>query len=108
MEDVTAREGRLLATVAYLTFIGTFIAYFGNMEKKNSFVFYHIRQMLGLLLMLLVAQTSHAYISQALGDVLWISTFILWAIGLYGAIAMKRLPVPFLGKMFQHWFRFVE
>ena len=46
-------EGKTLAVVSYFTFIGLIIAMIMNLEKKNAFVHFHCRQMLGLILMLI-------------------------------------------------------
>ena len=44
----TVEEGKTMAIISYLTFIGTIIAYVMNNDKKNSFASFHIRQMIGL------------------------------------------------------------
>lgn len=105
-KDPSAAQGRTLATVAYLTFIGTIVAFFLN-EKKNEFVTFHIRQMFGLIIMLLIANISFG-LHPTLGDVLWVITFAGWAYGLIGAILKKRLSIPFLGEKFQQWFQFIK
>ncbi|MFD0862286.1 hypothetical protein ACFQ1M_08690 [Sungkyunkwania multivorans] len=107
MENVTAREGRTIATIAYLTFIGTIIAFLMNREKRNSFALFHIRQMFGLIILLFISNTIYSF-NQWLGEALWVISFAFWAIGLYGAITMKELKVPFLGGKFQEWFRFID
>ncbi len=102
----TAKEGRTLATVAYLTFIGTIVAFFLN-EKKNAFVTFHIRQMFGLIIMLLLANVAFG-IHRTVGDVLWMITFAGWAYGLIGAIFKKWFSIPWLGDKFQEWFKFLK
>ena len=46
--NTTAETGKTAAIVAYLTIIGTIIAYFMNNDTKNSFSSFHIQQSLGL------------------------------------------------------------
>ena len=48
MDQNTIDEGKTLGLVAYLTLIGTLIAFFMNREKPNPFTAFHIRQGLGL------------------------------------------------------------
>ncbi|MGB1450928.1 MAG: hypothetical protein ACPG7E_04370, partial [Marinirhabdus sp.] len=48
MEDNTVTEGKTIAIISYITFIGLIIAFVMNNEKKNSFASFHIRQSLGL------------------------------------------------------------
>ena len=106
-KEQVANEGRLLATVAYLTFIGTIVAFFLNNDKKNEFVLFHIRQMFGLIIMLLIANISFG-LHKNIGDVLWVITFAGWVYGLIGAITKKWLLLPFLGEKFQQWFQFIK
>ena len=61
--------GKNLAIVAYITFIGMFIAYTINRDKKDAFATAHIKNMCGLVFGLLIAQTTQGYINQELGDV---------------------------------------
>ena len=49
--DTVVKEGKTLAVVCYFTFIGLLIGITMNMEKRNEFVFFHARQMIGLLIM---------------------------------------------------------
>ena len=51
MENSTVNEGKTIAIISYLTFIGTIVAFVMNNEKKNSFASFHIRQMVGILLL---------------------------------------------------------
>ena len=44
MENTTVNEGKTMAIIAYVTVIGTIIAYFMNKDKNNSFAEFHIKQ----------------------------------------------------------------
>ncbi len=102
-----ANEGRTIATIAYITFIGTFIAFSMNLEKKNSFARFHIRQMFGLIILLMLSMAFYR-VNELLGDITWVISFLCWAMGLYGAITKKELAVPLIGPLFQRWFTFVQ
>ena len=105
MSQQTIQEGKTWAIVSYFTFIGLIIAIVMNIEKKNPFTSFHIRQMLGLILMLIVSNVTEAYVNSWLGTVLWIITFVCWIFGLYHAIKEEAKPIPIIGEKFQDWFR---
>lgn len=107
MQD-TIKEGRTLAIVCYFTFIGLIIAIIMNLEKRNPFTFFHARQMLGLIIMLLVSNVSEKYINSWLGTTFWIITFVAWLYGLYTAYKGEQKPIPVVGDYFQDWFRTIS
>ena len=109
MENLTAKEGKTAAIVAYLTIIGTLIAIFMNLENKNSFAQFHIRQAfginasyLGCAMFLNYFQNINAYYG------FWIFFSILAFYGLYGAIQGKKNLIPIIGEKFQQWFTFIQ
>lgn len=108
MNSQTIEEGRGLAILSYFTFIGLIIAIIMNLNKKNEFTFFHIRQMLGLILMLIISNTVEAYVHSWLGTILWGITFLCWLHGLINAITRKPTPIPFLGDKFQNWFQNIK
>lgn len=105
MTEQTIQEGKTLAIVSYFTFVGLIIAIFMNLEKKNAFIFFHIRQMLGLIIMLIVSNVVEAYVNSWLGTILWGVTFVSWIYGLYCAIKGEVRPIPYVGTLFQDWFK---
>ena len=46
--------GNFKAILAYLSFIGLIIAYIMNIEEKDKFVTYHIKNMFGLVIILFI------------------------------------------------------
>lgn len=103
----TVEEGKMTAIIAYITLIGLIIAFIMNNDKKNTFAAFHIRQALGLGLTSLAL--SMINIIPILGwlislfGVLFI--FVLWIIGLIGAINGEKKMVPLLGEKYQEWFK---
>ena len=100
-----ADSGKAAAIVAYLSIIGTIIAYFMNKDTKNPFASFHIRQGLGVnvtfyLLGVLVTPFDSWLISSAF----YIFIIILLGFGLISAIKGERNEVPFLGEHYQKWF----
>jgi uncharacterized membrane protein len=105
MTEQEINEGKTLAIVSYFTFVGLIIAIIMNLEKRNPFTYFHARQMLGLIIMLLVSNVSEKYINSWLGTLFWTITFVSWLYGLYTAYKGENKPIPVVGELFQDWFR---
>lgn len=103
--DTVANQGKTAAIIAYLTIIGTIIAYFINNDTKNPFASFHIRQALGIhitfyLLGIIVSWFDTWLISTPF----YLFIIVLWGYGMIAAIQGERNEVPILGKQFQNWF----
>lgn len=105
MENQTVTEGKTIAIVSYITFIGTIIAFVMNNEQKNSFASFHIRQMAGLISLQLLSFVVSNYINGTLGWIIFLFAVVLWFIGFLGAIQGQEKRVPLLGDQFQEWFK---
>ncbi|HET8808794.1 MAG TPA: hypothetical protein VFM65_00830 [Flavobacteriaceae bacterium] len=106
MENLTAKEGKNIAIIAYITFIGGIIALFMNKDKKNEFAAFHLRQAIGLhLLYLLLVFLVSGFDSWLITSAFWIFVFVLWIYGFAGALQGNKTLVPFLGEHFQKWFK---
>jgi uncharacterized membrane protein len=92
-------QGKNIAIIAYITFIGWIIALVMNGNEKSAFASFHIRQMLGLILFSLVS------VIPIVGWVLWVGVFVFWIMGLISAINGEMKPVPIVGESFQEWFK---
>lgn len=103
--NTKAEEGKTAAIVAYLTIIGTIIAYFINNDTKNSFASFHIRQALGIhITYFLLGALVSIFDSWLITWPFWIFIFVLWAYGLVTALQGEQREVPLLGNNFQKWF----
>ena len=103
-----APKGKNMAVIAYITFIGMFIAYTMNREDKDAFATAHIKNMFGLVLGLLIAQTTQAYIHAIVGDILWLTSFLLWGYSIVTVLQNKEPNIPYLSEKFQEWFTFLN
>ena len=107
MENSTVTEGKTMAIISYITIIGTIIAFIMNNSTKNSFASFHIRQMIGLSLLSIV----NSYVLGSLlglgmvSMVIGLGIFVLWVLGLIGAVQGEEKRVPLLGDLFQDWFK---
>ena len=100
-------DGKTKAVVAYITFIGFFIAFSMNKDKPEEFATFHIKNMFGLLLLLLVAVVTQFHIDLLVGDILYWVSVAFWVFSLVMAITNKKVGIPFLSKKFQTWFTFL-
>lgn len=105
MDQQTIEEGKTMAIVSYFTFVGLIIAIIMNIEKKNIYTTFHIRQMLGLIIMLIFSNLVEKYVNSWLGTAFWVLTFSGWLYGLYWASKGKDELIPLIGSMFQDWFK---
>ena len=105
MENQTVNEGKTMAIISYFWWIGLIIAFIMNNSKKNTFASFHIRQMLGLLLLNVAVSLSYKFLGSSIGMILGLGTFVLWVIGLIGAFQVEEKRIPLLGDMFQDWFK---
>ncbi len=106
MENQTVKDGKTLAIISYITFIGTIVAFVLNQNKKNSFAAYHIRQAIGLVLLSFVISFVNRFIHFGLINwVLDIGVLVLFILGLISAAQGEEKPVPLLGEQFQEWFQ---
>lgn len=97
-------KGKQKGVIAYLTFIGLFIALSMNQHPhKDTYAQWHIRNMFGLLIILFV---SIAFNNQIGFYLYWLSV-VLWAFSLINAILGKQKGIPWLSEKFNEWFRFI-
>lgn len=100
-----AEQGKAAAIVAYLSIIGTIIAYFMNNDTKNPFASFHIRQALGVhLTFYLLGVLVSAFDTWLISFPFYIFILILWGYGLVTAIQGERREVPVMGGYYQKWF----
>ncbi|MDY7395608.1 hypothetical protein UMM65_10170 [Aureibaculum sp. 2210JD6-5] len=105
MEQNTIDEGKTIAIISYLTFIGTIIAFVMNNDKKNAFAAFHIRQMVGLITLGIAINLIVRFSGMPMLGFLGLFPMILWIIGLIGAVQGQEKKVPLLGDQFQEWFK---
>jgi uncharacterized membrane protein len=106
MENKTIGDGKTIAIVSYLTYIGIIIAFILNNEKKNDFAAFHLRQAVGLGIIFFLVEMLTAFSFQGIfKSVFYVFLFVLWFIGFIGAINGEYKKVPIFGDAFQQWFK---
>ncbi|WP_242205014.1 hypothetical protein [Aestuariivivens insulae] len=104
MTEQEINEGKTMAIVSHITFVGLIIAIIMNADKKNTYTAFYNRQMLGLIIMLFIAQITDKYINGTLGYILWLISAISWLYSFISIIQNKVKPLPYVGEKFQQWF----
>lgn len=109
MQNSMNKNNDSLAIVAYITLIGTLIAFFMNREERNPLVSFHVRQALGLwLLQMVLGYFIGAFDSWMISMSFWIFFIVLFLYGIFGAVGKKMNEVPVLGPFFQKLFATIE
>ena len=105
MTEEDINNGKTIAIISYLTIIGTLIAYFMNVEKKNTFAGFHLRQALGLWLTYAAIGLIVSQFDSWLASIgFYIFFAVLFIYGFGNAISGKAQTVPLLGEYYQKWF----
>lgn len=101
--------GKTTAIVAYITIVGCLIAITMNLEPKNAFARFHIRQAFGIHLLfhvLAIALTYSGIVQFAF--LVYILYLVIWMYGFLQALNGKTKPLPVVGEYFQKWFTFIS
>ncbi len=100
-------DAKTKAIIAHLTIVGWIIALVINMNQKEEYASYYIRQNLGLMVVGFVLSVLH--VIPVLGWVVaWVGyviIFIFWLMSLIWSITDVMKPVPWFGLKFQEWFK---
>lgn len=103
-EDIN--KGKNIATISYLTLIGTVIAILMNNDTKSEFASFHIRQALGIFLTFFLLGYFIGYFdSWMITSAFWVFIFALWVYGFIGALNGEKKEMPIVGKFFQNIFK---
>lgn len=105
--DTSVEQGKTTAIIAYITVIGLIIALILNMDKKNTFAAFHIKQSLGLMLTgLAVSFISWIpFLGWLIGLVAAIVLLYMWIVGVMNAVNGRAKPLPVLGERYSEWFK---
>lgn len=99
-------NGKTIAIISYVTWIGTLIAFLINNRQRNLFASFHIRQAIGISIFSLInsfilLNFIDLWIVGSIGMVL----FVFRIIGIIGALQNKERKIPFIADLFQDWFK---
>jgi uncharacterized membrane protein len=98
-------NGKAKAILAHITIIGWVIALILNMNNREEFASYYIRQYLGIMIAALLGNLVLSMISGTLAMIWGIIVLVIWVMSLVGAISGKQNEAPVIGHFFQEWFK---
>lgn len=105
MENHSVNQGKTAAIISHFWIIGLIIAFVMNLNKKNYFTSFYIRQTIGLnLIQFINGAIIYKYIGDTPGKIIWILLIIAWVISLVSAIKGEERELPYVGAYFQKWF----
>lgn len=100
-------DAKMKAIVSHLFGIGWLIALIVNMNNKEEYASYYIRQNLGIIIFGI--GLGFLNIIPILGQIIWavgsIVLFVFWLLSLIWSIQGEMKPVPWIGEQFQSWFK---
>ncbi|MBK9176699.1 MAG: hypothetical protein IPM46_10280 [Flavobacteriales bacterium] len=105
-QPVPAGDDKTVAILAYITLLGFIIAIVMHSSKKTALGAFHLRQMLGIVVLglasyILIFIPILGWIAIV---VLGICNLIMWIMGLIAAASGEMKPAPIFGAKFQQWF----
>ena len=102
-------NGKTVAIISYFTLLGWIIALILHNGNKTRLGAYHLRQTLGLMV-IVISVFIFGYILNLIpfggliGSGLNLGLFVFWILGLISAINGQEKPIPVVGDLFQKWF----
>lgn len=99
-------DPKVVSIIAYMTFIGWFVALFLN-SPKDKFSSFHIRQALGINLFMMLGGVFFIipFLGWIAGMACYLVGFLFWMYGFLTAWQGESKSIPFLGDKFQEWFQ---
>ncbi|MFS4466633.1 YtxH domain-containing protein [Maribacter sp. 2210JD10-5] len=95
-----ADNGKMVAIIAHLTFIGWIVAIIMNNNNKTALGSYYIRQTLGIFILAFLLG-----LIPVIGCFAAIIAVVLLVMSFINAINEKMVPTPVVGQYFQDWFK---
>lgn len=106
-------DGKIIAVVSYLTFVGWIVAFFMHNNSRTSIGAYHLRQSLLLHIISMCLPTMNFFFA-FIPFIGWIvnvaitlvsfALFAFWILGLISAANTEEKPLPIIGEYAQLMF----
>ena len=100
-------DAKTKAIVSHIFIIGWIIALIINMNNKEEYASYYIKQNLGIIILSLALSIIGVipilgWVVSFVGGLL---LFVFWLMSLIWSIQGEMKPIPWLGEKFQEWFK---
>lgn len=100
-------DAKTKAIISHLFVIGWIIAMVINMNKKEEYASFYIKQNLGIIILGIALRILN--VIPVFGPVLWVVggllLFVFWLMSFIWSIQGEMKPIPLLGDQFQAWFK---
>lgn len=96
-------DSKAKSMLAHLTPLGWLVALLLNSNKKDPTTSFYLRQSFGLVICFFITWFIPEY-----HVVAWGFVFVFWTYSFVGAIKAIEYPIPFLGVLFQKWFKLIS
>ncbi|HEB26394.1 MAG TPA: hypothetical protein ENI05_01275 [Porticoccus sp.] len=98
-------SGKAKAIIAHITLMGWIIALILNMNNKDEFASFYIRQYLGIMIIGVLGNAALNMVNGTLAMVWGVIMLVVWLLSLISAITDKKNETPVVGSYFQDWFK---
>lgn len=93
---------KLKSMLAHLSPIGWLLALGLNLIRKDAITSFYLRQLLGLYLCFFITWFVPDY-----SIIAWGFLFVLWVYSFVGIVKGIAHTIPFIGGLFQRWFKII-
>tara|TARA_R110002124_G_scaffold138576_6_gene302286 strand:+ start:234336 stop:234662 length:327 start_codon:yes stop_codon:yes gene_type:complete len=105
MTESSTDNGKTIGIIAYLSLIGWIIALVMHSSNKTAFGAFHIRQMLGIMVVTFLLSILAGFLGiSIISWIVQIAVIVYWLLGFIGAVQGEMKLVP-MGAQFQDWFK---
>jgi hypothetical protein len=101
-------DDKTKSIVAHITLIGWIIALVMNQSDKGPNTSFYLRQNLGLYIIAIAGSIIGMLTMSVISTIISIAVLVLWVLSLLGALGGTQKPSPFVGDMFQQWFKAIS
>jgi len=101
-------DNKTLSIISYVTLIGWLVAYFVGKEKADNLLKYHLRQSIGLFIVIFVLNICVSIIvavvpsiAGILSSLAYLLYLVFIVLGILNANKSLEKPLPIIGKFFE-------
>ena len=98
-------DDKTKALLTHIPIVGWIIAFVQNQTDKGDLTSFYLRQNLGFYALSVIIWLLGTILGYYVYLVLSLGLLALWVLSLMGALNAEKKPTPYLGDMFQQWFK---
>lgn len=97
-----------IAIIAYITPFGLIAAYFLNHREKHVFAAYHIKNMFGIICLFYTGMLLGKMGLEVVHEIMFTIAVLIWIVSFIRMLLKQEAGVPYIGPLFQKWFKFLN